>query len=384
MNITFLVGNGFDIASGIDTSYGAFYKWYCNIDSEKEHIKAFRKNIKDDIKKGGKNWSDFELGLGKYTKHFTIDTVNEFFECYEDAHEKIIEFLKLQQSQFITDAFVDNQITQFKNGLVNFYQDLNPQERRAFNEIFESDKSSDSIINFLSFNYTDTLNKIIDVISKTPLKQWQYSGNRKLEINKKIIQMHGTSMEYPILGVDNTSQIANQELLSVPNFSEIMIKPQSVNAIGQLWHAEAKEIISKSRIICVFGMSLGESDAQWWNIIIKWLKENSSRRLIVYWYTKNPPNGISVYRKLQETKKAKDTLYKYFALSPNDIENIGTRIHIAINTKNVLNCSLKKAEPTTIRIENDELASGIDNSEILLDDNSFASYDGVGKEKVVV
>ena len=30
MYITFLVGNGFDIASGLDTSYAAFYNWYCN------------------------------------------------------------------------------------------------------------------------------------------------------------------------------------------------------------------------------------------------------------------------------------------------------------------------------------------------------------------
>ena len=29
MQITFLVGNGFDITAGLDTSYSAFYKWYC-------------------------------------------------------------------------------------------------------------------------------------------------------------------------------------------------------------------------------------------------------------------------------------------------------------------------------------------------------------------
>ena len=49
MQITFLVGNGFDIAAKIDTSYEAFYKWYCDIDSDKEHIKIFRKNIKEDF-----------------------------------------------------------------------------------------------------------------------------------------------------------------------------------------------------------------------------------------------------------------------------------------------------------------------------------------------
>lgn len=123
--------------------------------------------------------------------------------------------------------------------------------------------------------------------------------------NETIIHMHGTSTEYLILGVDNASQIANQDLLSIPNFAEIMIKPQSVSAIGQLWHNEAQATISKSTIIGVFCMSLGESDTKWWTTIIKWLKEYTHRHLIVFWYTKNPPNGISVFRKLEETKKQK-------------------------------------------------------------------------------
>lgn len=383
MQITFLVGNGFDIASGVDTSYGAFYKWYCSKSSEKEHINKFKNEIKDDIKNGGKNWADFELGLGQYTKHFTVDNATDFLECYEDAHEMIIKFLEEQKSKFDLDGITSEEFVSFKNGLINFYQDLNPQEINTFNIILEADKGNNEMINFLSFNYTNTLNYIVNELAKTPLKQWSTSnGTRKMEVNKKIIHMHGTSTEYPILGVDNASQIANQDLLSIPNFAEIMIKPQSVNAIGQLWHNEAQATISKSTIIGVFGMSLGESDAKWWTTIIKWLKENASRHLIVFWYTKNPPNGISVFRKLEETKKAKDTLFKYFDLSPSDVKNIESRIHIAINTKNVLNINLKSKDITSITDE--EKTVIWDGGEILPQPSTFESYDGVGKKIVVV
>ena len=65
MQITFLVGNGFDISLGLQSSYSSFNKWYCNLDSDKKHILDFRKEIKDDIKNGGRNWSDFERALGK-------------------------------------------------------------------------------------------------------------------------------------------------------------------------------------------------------------------------------------------------------------------------------------------------------------------------------
>ena len=166
MNITFLVGNGFDIASGIDTSYGAFYKWYCDQASEKEHINKFRKEIKEDIKKGGKNWADFELGLGQYTKHFTVENANEFLECYEDAHEMIIKFLEAEKSKFDLDRITEEDFASFKNGIINFYQDLNPQEINTFNSILEADRGVNTIINFLSFNYTNTLNYIINELSK--------------------------------------------------------------------------------------------------------------------------------------------------------------------------------------------------------------------------
>ena len=384
MNITFLVGNGFDIAAGIDTSYRAFYKWYCDQKSDKEHVNKFKNEIKEDIKNGGNNWADFEIGLGQYTSHFTVDNVSEFLDCYEDAHNMIIQFLEDQKSKFSIEDISQEETEMFKNGLVNFYQDLNPQEINTFNNIINSDKDYDSTINFVSFNYTNTLNKIVEKVSKTNLKQWLTRGStRKMTVNNKIISMHGTSTEYPILGVDNASQISNQDLLSVPNFSDIMIKPQSVNAIGQLWHSEARSIISRSKIVCVFGMSLGESDATWWSAIIKWLKDDSTRHLIVFWYTPNPPNRISVLRKLEETKKAKDALYKHYKLSANDLASIESRIHIAINTQNVLNLHLNKIK-TNEEAKNADDYIVFDGGEIGSDQSSFVNFDGVGKEIVVV
>lgn len=381
MNITFLIGNGFDIAAKIDTSYGAFYNWYCKRRSKDEHINKFRREINDDVKNGGKNWSDLEIGLGQYTRNFTVDNASEFIECYEDVHEMIIKYIEEQKSQFNLEQIPESEITSFKDGLLNFYQDLSPQERRIFSEIIDVDKGNDTRINFLSFNYTNTLDIVVDKISNSPIKQWTKQGSvRKTSVNKSIVHMHGTSTEYPVLGVDNSSQIANQDLLSIPNFSEIMIKPQSVNAIGELWHNEAKNIILQSRIIAIFGMSLGESDASWWNTILQWLKADSSRHLIIYWYTDNPPNGISIFRKLEETKKAKDKLFSFLPLTNEELNVINPRVHIAINTTKVLNIHLPKAEE---KQQSDEVIA-FDGGRIMPEPNSFEAYDGVGKEIIVV
>lgn len=380
MNITFLVGNGFDIAAKIDTSYEKFYDWYGKKKSEIDHINKFRQTIKDDIKNGGKNWSDLEIGLGQHTKNYTIDNVSEFIECYEDVHEMIIKFIEEQKAQFNLEEIPENEISLFKDGIVNFYQDLNPQEKRIINEIIDADRGNDTKINFLSFNYTNTLDNIVSKISQSPLHQWTKQGSlRKMTVNKNIVHMHGTSNAYPVLGVDNATQIANQDLLSIPNFAEVMIKPQSVNAIGELWHTEAKTLISQSKIIGIFGMSLGESDATWWQSVLKWLKADSTRHLIVYWYTRNPPNGISIVRKLEETKKAKDKLFSYLQLTDEELKNVQPRVHIAINTTKVLNLHLQKVEPQQ---KNDEIIA-FDGGAIMPDPDSFAAYDGVGKEKII-
>ena len=142
MQITFLVGNGFDIAAGLDTSYAAFYRWYCQQPSPKKHIERFKREIADDVRTGGKNWADFEIGLGQYTSHFTVNHAARFLECYEDAHEMIVKFLELQKDAFDLDHISEEALAFFKDGLLRFYQDLSPQEIRLFEDIMDNDKSN--------------------------------------------------------------------------------------------------------------------------------------------------------------------------------------------------------------------------------------------------
>lgn len=338
MQITFLVGNGFDIAAGVDTSYGAFYNWYCVKKSNIEHIKKFRQEIRNDVKNGGSNWADFEIGLGQYTKNFTPSTVNEFFDCYEDAHEHIVQFLEEQKAKNKNESLSEDQIDAFTDNLLHFYQDLFPQERMIFTKMLDADTGYNTVVHFLSFNYTNILDSIVERISRKPLREWAYGGQkRKFVVSPKVIHTHGTSTQYPILGVNDASQIANQELLKVPNFSEVMIKPSSVKAVGQLWHADAEALISSSDIVCVFGMSLGESDAKWWGKLLQWMKEGPRRHLILYWHTAILPNRISVLKELEQQRIAKEKFFKYLSLSEKERNSIEPRVHVVLNTKNVLN-----------------------------------------------
>ena len=53
-------------------------------------------------------------------------------------------------------------------------------------------------------------------------------------------------------------------------------------SIKQLESLSAEEIIDKSQIICIFGMSMGITDKRWWEKICAWLLANPHRILIIY------------------------------------------------------------------------------------------------------
>ena len=63
MNVTFLIGNGFDLGIGLKTAYSDFYNVYCKSDSNDSlAVKKFKSEIQGNYE----NWSDFEAAFGEY------------------------------------------------------------------------------------------------------------------------------------------------------------------------------------------------------------------------------------------------------------------------------------------------------------------------------
>ncbi len=337
MQITFLVGNGFDISLGIKASYRDFYEWYLQQDTDKEHVKEFKKDIKNDIEGEGENWSDFEMGLGKYTINFSIETAEKFIECYEDARESIIQYLNFEKKKGTVEVLNENVKNDLKNGLINYYQELSTREKQIFDSFSKEQLNEDVQINFLSFNYTDTLDICLKQISTSPLKSWNSrNGNKTIKVNPKIIHVHGTTEEFPIIGVNDISQFANEELIKVDDVYQIMIKSQSISAIGEVWHDDAEKMMDASRVICVWGMSLGASDAKWWVKIARWLKASSNRHLIIYWHEKTPINKRSVLQYNRVINGVKNKFLSFSGFKEQEINGIKDRIHVVTNTEKVL------------------------------------------------
>ena len=71
------------------------------------------------------------------------------------------------------------------------------------------------------------------------------------------------------------------------------IYPPSIKALYQDVKDETINYIKKSTIICLYGVSLGETDKDWWQLLGDWLQNDKKHLLIVFWYV---PKG-------KETKK---------------------------------------------------------------------------------
>ena len=92
MNITFLIGNGFDIKLGLKTRYTDFYNIY--IDSNKDrniddNIKCFSELIEDNYE----TWADFEMAFAENA----FGTKYDIRDILEDFSKKFAEYLKRQE-----------------------------------------------------------------------------------------------------------------------------------------------------------------------------------------------------------------------------------------------------------------------------------------------
>ena len=80
MNITFLIGNGFDIKLGLKTRYTDFYPVYIASNKDKD-INDSAKRFADLIDSNYETWADFEMAFAKKafgTKNDVCDILYDF------------------------------------------------------------------------------------------------------------------------------------------------------------------------------------------------------------------------------------------------------------------------------------------------------------------
>lgn len=209
MNITFLIGNGFDLNLKLNTRYSDFYE-YCIKNDSKDLLSG-------SIKNNYEMWSDLEVGLGEFLKNIDESQIEEFLDSKSTLERMLSEYLTLENNRVhIKDqkALAD----EFNKKILNFFLDFNALDKDHYHQVIGKIREQ-IYYNFITFNYTTVLDTIISAAQKNckPFGNHAVGGNG---YNDAVIlphHIHGKLTEDLILGLDNKEQILNEKQKQITN-----------------------------------------------------------------------------------------------------------------------------------------------------------------------
>ncbi|ABW28029.1 bacteriophage abortive infection AbiH family protein [Acaryochloris marina] len=268
MNVVFILGNGFDLNLGLNTSYSDFYNYYKKQVSSNEVIKELKENIDSNTE----NWSDLELQLGRYTSR--LKDQNDFDIFYFDIVDNLRDYLDLEEDSFDYSAFDKSVLLR---DLVEPERVLSQRERNKLTDWYR--KFGGNInTNILTFNYTQTIEKIL---GKNATSQPIGTNNKGVQVLlNSIDHIHGYLEDGLVLGVNDEEQIENEKLRLSQEVVEAIVKPMHNQELGHTRDDRCMQVISAANLIFVFGCSIGKSDQMWWEKVGSTLGE--SCRLVIF------------------------------------------------------------------------------------------------------
>ena len=295
MNVLYILGNGFDKAQGVTTSYPEFYKYLT------ENVKggsALLNKMKSAITEDTALWSDMESGLGEFTS--ATDNAVEFDDFYFELSEHLQNYLKEENEKFSPTNELKNK---FQSDFTTVSKYLGALDKTRFDGFLGAVSTSSKDINVITLNYTNTLEKILGLSPNITTKG--FGGNTNL---RNIIHVHGQLGESIIIGVDHPGQIRNDEFRKNEDIKDIMIKIESNESMKETRHMECERFIANANVIVLFGVSLGETDARWWKLIGQNLKRRRNVAIIQHLYNPGAINPTQRQKIRQLERKQQEYL----------------------------------------------------------------------------
>lgn len=327
MNITFLIGNGFDRNMGLDTTYSDFIKVYKKSEAKTQILKELRFRINENETL----WSSAELAFGQYTSEFGAGEAEQFAECQEDFCQNLANYLKKQESR-IDYSFAEDAIIQAFSRLNDLTSSFPTQERIVLDGIYKNYVSEEIKFNFICYNYTRTLDECISVMKKKkPIVGSHKYGSQSLNHTiGQLCHVHGTVEKEMVFGVNDETQILNLKLFDCDDgdlYKNLLIKKQANESYKENTDEKAKKILTSSKIIYVYGMSIGDTDNLWWDRICTWLANDDTHHLILQKHGV-PSKGVFPMKYQQFERNQRRKFLKHSQLEGEKRTNIESRIHI--------------------------------------------------------
>lgn len=191
MNVTYLIGNGFDLGIGLKTHFKDFLKYYLTIKSDDEDINDFKNTIE---KESINLWADLELKFGQYIENFEKDDLQCYIKIYEDILSQLNDYLNTENKKMVNN-FDDDIIQKIKNDITLLDIASAGFRPDVHDNISATSYYLDNInvnYSFITFNYTTTFERMLDIVSEKTNNILYTSTNK--QYNCKInttIHIHG-------------------------------------------------------------------------------------------------------------------------------------------------------------------------------------------------
>lgn len=337
MNITFLIGNGFDLRVGMKTRFADMYEGYIGQNSSSEVIQKFKAMLEADAP-NYKTWGDFEMAMAEKAKEF--DDEDSFIECLRDFKLYMVSYLEKEQEQFQNRTAIGKGvrgrcIDETTNAIEKFYMGLRPN---VVNEFIRLGANNNPKYYFISFNYTNAFDYVLS----------PFAG--------EVIHIHGRLGSDIVLGADNISQLTDLPYEITRRLERAFIKPEFNKIYDNARFEKAKTIIDGSNIICIYGMSLGESDLSWTSKILSWLLSDKNHHLVYFVYDESVFNKSNWDAIIDEEEDRIASLLGRICDSGEEISQIFNQVHIPVgydifDIDNILTSEKKKIDDETQRKE---------------------------------
>jgi hypothetical protein len=246
MNITFLIGNGFDLNAGLETTYTAFLKYYTStLETDTDPIKYFKQVILKDAKM----WSNAEMAFGAATKQFEEDgySAEDFCVCHEDFCVQLAKYLKKQEQRLHYTALKEVITKGFASGVQSYRKGFRDTETEALRSS-ENEFGGAYTYNVITFNYTALIGICYQFLKHSPsslLGSRVFNHTRYEGACGDLIYAHGNVDSDMVLGVNDASQITAPSLFDGYDdiFINQIIKQKQTRSMVEIW--------IKRRLICL-------------------------------------------------------------------------------------------------------------------------------------
>lgn len=332
MNVTILVGNGFDLNLNLKTQYTDFLEDYRkNTEGDSPLIEQFKKDIADDCE----TWSNAELAFGKYTANFKdrAKGAKEFCACHYDFRKKLVLYLKKQESRLNWNYSSWDTAQTFNDCIIysNLIGGLSKVEKKDIYNLISSHDDG-LIYNFIDYNYTRALDKLFEESKKNPetlIIGAQFKNDTFEHSLGQLYHVHGDIEDDMVLGVNDESQISEIGIFRncEPEYKSSLIKPLTNEMNGTDMDETCKHLIEESNLIYIYGMSLGKTDMLWWRRIIDWLINHEDTHVIIYAY-KAPYTRLDKLEFNIFCRKMKHEFLSQYTPDKSLADTVLNRVHI--------------------------------------------------------